>query len=68
MSENTMPDLFQTTNKGLLLSYTENTMLNQEFYNLSLALQIMFMLIFMSYFGMTIVRAYKKIKNPKFKI
>ena len=59
--------LFKTTTKGLLTKYTKSTVLNREFYNFSLGLEIVFMLLFISYFGMSMFRSFKKIKNPKFK-
>ena len=68
MSTVTFETLFKTTNKGLLTKYTENSLLSREFYSLSLGLQIIFMLIFMAYFGLSIFRSFKKIKNPKFKV
>ena len=61
-------DIFHTTNKGLGLVNSKYVLLNGEFYKFSLQLQIMFMIIFLIYFVMTIFRIYKKIKNPKFKI
>ena len=61
-------DIFHTTNKGLGLVNSKYVLLNGEFYKFSLQLQIMFMIIFLIYFVMTIFRIYKRIKNPKFKI
>lgn len=60
---------FRTTNKGvyLMADLPENTNLNGMFYGMSLGLEIIFMLVFIGVFGLSIFRSVKKIKNPKFK-
>lgn len=67
MAQFSFESLLKTTKKGIPETYTETTSLSQEFYSMSLGLEIIFMLLFISYFGMALFRAFKKIKNPKFK-
>lgn len=63
----TFEDLLKTTNKGLPASVGENSHLSSGYYRLSLGLEILFLLLFVGYFGLSLFRSMKKIKNPKFK-
>ena len=63
----TFEDLLKTTNKGLPTSVGENSYLSSGYYRLSLGLEILFLLLFVGYFGLSLFRSMKKIKNPKFK-
>ena len=67
MSTFNIQSLFKTTTKGLQAKYTKTVLLNRQFYNFSLGLEIIFLLLFVGYFAMSMFRSFKKIKNPKFK-
>jgi hypothetical protein len=62
-------DLFRTTNKGIynMTELPATTSLSKSFFGLSVGLEIVFMLIFIGIFGLSVFRSVKKIKNPKFK-
>ena len=68
MSGISFQSLWETTNRGMPTTITPTISITRSFYTISLALEIIFLLIFMGYFGMSIFRSSKKIKNPKFKM
>lgn len=62
-------DYFQLTYKGILPSdeLPPVTLLSKNFFGLSLGLEIIYLLVFISLFALSVYRSVKKIKNPKFK-
>lgn len=62
-------DYFRVTNKGItpIDSLAANSYLTKGFFGMSLGMEIIYMLIFITLFALAIYRSVKKIKNPKFK-
>ena len=60
---------FRTTSKGIYLmaNLPATSSLNRTFFGMSLGLEIVFMLVFIGIFALSIFRSVKKIKNPKFR-
>ena len=59
---------FVTTNKGIpdLATLPSSVDLSKQFYTSSLLIQIIFFVVFLCHFGLSIYRVVKKIKNPRF--
>lgn len=62
-------DYFRTTNKGIIPmdQLPAESYVTKSFFGLSLGLEIIFMLMFIGFFAMSVFRSVKKVKNSKFK-